>query len=78
MKAIRHNARKETIEYNIYIYQSDIEYLEWEIKQNEKENKKLKKELDQNRLKVIELKQRIKLIKNEKKNRRNKDRKLGR
>ena len=43
MKAIRHNARKETIEYNIYIYQSDIEYLEWEIKQNEKENKKLKK-----------------------------------
>lgn len=74
MKAIRHNARKETIEYNIYIYQSDIEYLEWEIKQNEKE----KKELDQNRLKVIELKQRIKLIKNEKKNRRNKDRKLGR
>ena len=72
MKAIRHNARKETIEYNIYIYQSDIEYLE--IKQNEKE----KKELDQNRLKVIELKQRIKLIKNEKKNRRNKDRKLGR
>lgn len=63
MKAIRKNARKETIKYNIYEYTTNIKRLEYLIKEHEKLAKTYKKEIEQDKLKLIELKQLLKTTK---------------